>query len=366
VLGGQNFAGPVGPDVFVNGDSVTFNDNNNGHYLVDVIENVSPSAVLVNSAGSYSITGAGAIGGSGGLVKSGSGTLILGTTNTFSGDTTVSAGTLTLSGVVASTNVNVNGSSAHLVVTSSGTISPTSNLSIAGSGASIAPASGSGIRPRALNSVTITGGGSLVLQAAASTPQRTVLSVASLTLTGSKLDLANNDLIITGTSATTIAGYIGSAFNSGSWTGNGLTSLIAQADSTSLHKTAVAYATASSIGVTAFDGQNVAGSNVLVRFTYSGDANLDGAVNALDFNALASHFSSGAAIPWSSGDFNFDGFVNSLDFTSLAANFNLTLPAASSSLGGLVPEPSLAAMLLLIGSPPWRRRGTPRVFASTV
>ena len=68
----------------------------------------------------------------------------------------------------------------------------------------------------------------------------------------------------------------------------------------------------------------------LVRYTLAGDANLDGKVNALDFDALASNFG-GAGSFWTQGDFNYDGAVTSMDFVALAMNFNSTLPAVFNS-----------------------------------
>src|SRR5439155_22256996 len=79
------------------------------------------------------------------------------------------------------------------------------------------------------------------------------------------------------------------------------------------------------------------------------DANLDGVVNALDFNALASNFGAPGAKLWFEGDFNYNGTVNTQDFTALASNFNLVLPSALP--GALVPEP--ASTGLLIGFAAW-------------
>src|SRR5207237_1466113 len=120
-----------------------------------------------------------------------------------------------------------------------------------------------------------------------------VSRINTLGIYSGKFDLTSNALITTGTPISVIKGYITSAYNAGSWTGTGLTSTHAAAiaaDPTNLHKTALGYASASSLGVSLFDGQSVSGTNVLVRYTYSGDANLDGTVNALDFNALATNF----------------------------------------------------------------------------
>jgi T5SS/PEP-CTERM-associated repeat protein len=176
------------------------------------------------------------------------------------------------------------------------------------------------------------------------------------------LDLADNDAIIAATPVATIAAYISSGFNGGNWQGTGINSSLAAfvaGDLSDLHKTALGYATALALGVTVFDGQSVGGSNVLVRYTWSGDANLDGKVNALDFNAVATNFGSGSNDFWSQGDFNYDGTVNTLDFTQLAINFNQ--PALSPALGSVVPEPMCMWLTLASAFPRRRRFETLRV-----
>jgi fibronectin-binding autotransporter adhesin len=93
-------------------------------------------------------------------------------------------------------------------------------------------------------------------------------------------------------------------------------------------------------------GMSDDGSNVTVGYTYYGDANVDGAVNALDFNSLATNFGATSGKFWYQGDFNYDGKVNSTDFAALAANFNSSLvPAPAPSLGALVPEPAITGLL---------------------
>ena len=80
-------------DVYLEGDTVVFNDTQNpsGSRSVTLNSSVSPASVTVNhSTGSdYTISGSGAIGGSGGLTKAGSGKFTLSTNNTYSGGTTV-------------------------------------------------------------------------------------------------------------------------------------------------------------------------------------------------------------------------------------------------------------------------------------
>jgi autotransporter-associated beta strand protein len=96
-------------------------------------------------------------------------------------------------------------------------------------------------------------------------------------------------------------------------------------------------------GIGYFD--DTASSQLLLMYTYYGDANLDGQVNSADFAALATSFNStAAAATWQLGDSNFDGTVNALDFNVLASNFGQT-PIAASGLGSLVPEPAMAGVV---------------------
>ena len=115
-------------------------------------------------------------------------------------------------------------------------------------------------------------------------------------------------------------------------------------DGSNPHKTGLGYADASSLGVGSFAGQSVDSTAVLVGYAYLGDTNLDGVVNALDFNALATHFGANSGALWDEGDFNYDGVVNTADFTALAANFSLTL-AGSSVAGSVVPEPAVVFLV---------------------
>ena len=197
------------------------------------------------------------------------------------------------------------------------------------------------------NSLTVDGCATLAPDGTAAHVSR--LSMLSISGT---FDLADNDLIVDSTGISTIATSIHSGYNGGNWQGIGVRSSSAAA-SPQAHPTALGYANASSINVSSFDGQSVSGSSVLVRYTYSGDANLDGEVNALDFNALASNFGGASGRFWNQGDFNYDGTINTLDFGALAVNFNQP-PLASEPLGALVPEPALAGALL--GLAGWCRR----------
>jgi hypothetical protein len=70
-----------------------------------------------------------------------------------------------------------------------------------------------------------------------------------------------------------------------------------------------------------WEGQNnVDATSVLVKYTYYGDANLNGSVTLPDFNRLGSNFGESPR-RWTEGDFNYDTQVGLPDFNRLAANF---------------------------------------------
>jgi hypothetical protein len=64
-----------------------------------------------------------------------------------------------------------------------------------------------------------------------------------------------------------------------------------------------------------WNGQTVSASDVLVKYTYAGDANLDGKVNIDDYGRIDANVGqSGSVFGWYSGDFNFDGKINIDDY----------------------------------------------------
>jgi hypothetical protein len=172
---------------------------------------------------------------------------------------------------------------------------------------------------------------------------------------GATLDLTNNAAIVDYTVASPAAAMrtqIINGFNGGNWLGTGISSSTAAAvaiDSANAYKTGIGYAEASALGMTSFAGQSVDGDAFLLRYTLNGDANLDGQVNALDFNSLASSFGANDNV-WYQGDFNYDGTVNTLDFNVMANNFGQVLAGngGAGALGTAVPEPTGMALLATV------------------
>ena len=155
----------------------------------------------------------------------------------------------------------------------------------------------------------------------------------------------DNAMIVTQQSIDVVKSGIVTGFHGGDWNGHWITSSAAAASLGAAHRTALGYSYASSAGVSTFFGRSVQATDVLVRYTYYGDANLDGAVDTSDFNDLAANFSGGGKY-WSQGDFNYDGTVDTTDFNLLASNFGQTLAAqAASPVGAQVPEPGAGLLL---------------------
>jgi autotransporter-associated beta strand protein len=100
---------------------------------------------------------------------------------------------------------------------------------------------------------------------------------------------------------------------------------------------------------------DTANSLFTVAAVYNGDANIDGSVSSLDFDALVAQFGKTSDAIWAEGDFNYDGKINTDDFNYLAGNFGLTA-APIASLGAVVPEPTCVALLVAGGSLMTRRR----------
>jgi T5SS/PEP-CTERM-associated repeat protein len=135
-----------------------------------------------------------------------------------------------------------------------------------------------------------------------------------------------------GISGASVRSQIYSAYEEGNWDGtSGITSSAAHNDPT--HATAVDYITT--------------GSTTKIGYTWYGDANGDGVVNAADAALISS-----SGTTWQTGDFNYDGVVNGDDWSL----FFLGSLYGSNSISTRLPEPMGLAMLLPMAGLLRRRR----------
>jgi hypothetical protein len=266
------------------------------------------------------------------LTKTGTGTLTLGGAWTgTAGAINVAAGTLNLDTALTPTNaININASSTTVF-------------------------RAAGITRAA--AVNVSNGTTATIQ----TNGQRVLSANSFGVTGgAKLDIQDNHLIAktqsagtwNGSAYTDLTGLIATGRNGNMWNGSGIVTSQTQAIGGNL--TSIGIATASDVRpntgseTALWAGQTITGSDVLVMYTYGGDATLDGKINIDDYVKIDSGIA-GAYTGWSNGDFNYDGKVSIDDYITVIdaniGNQNGTFYAAGGVDGGglsgvtAVPEP---------------------------
>jgi hypothetical protein len=200
--------------------------------------------------------------------------------------------------------------------------------------------------------------------------------VNALTIAGAsdawtaQLDIKDNDVIVHSDDAGRVAKAAeitnqlkqGANFaNTGQfWTGNGMITSLGGNGSTSYTAVGVAVNDFSLLGgaqtgaiYSSFDGQDVGVNDVLVKYTYFGDADLDGAVTTNDYFQIDNGFL-GSKTGWINGDFDYDGAVTTNDYFLIDNAFlgqgAALVPAAVGSaqpLSGVtaVPEPASLGFL---------------------
>jgi autotransporter-associated beta strand protein len=261
--------------------------------------------------------------------RSGSHTISAGLT-LASGTAAIGAGDLTVSGTLRNSGVSLTKSGAGVLtisgpqnnavnaalVVSAGTVNVNSDAGSAASATLAVSASGGTTvfnAPQHLASLQLSGGTARV------NGQYLFTKSAAVSGTGT-LDLTSNDLIVDYTGATSplanLKASITTGFNAGAWTGKGITTSAGQTNT----RTALGYAEASALlGLSGtakgtFDGQTVDATTVLVKYTYYGDADLNGAVTLDDFTLFLNGYQN-AGTDWMRGDFDYSGLVTLDDFT---------------------------------------------------
>ena len=209
------------------------------------------------------------------------------------------------------------------------------------------------------SSVSVNSTGTLTVAAHSPAASNTTGTLAIAA--GGKLDLSNSSLQINyGGGASPIAAVraeLTSGYAGGAWNGPGIDTSAADAS----HE--LGYAD-SATGVV----KDLPPGTVLVKYTVSGDADLDGKVDFNDLVILARHYNQSNA-NWDQGDFNYDGTVGFDDLVLLARNYGKSVsavqmvefsPAFAADIKAAfaqVPEPHsavvVAAVLLTV---PGRRR----------
>jgi hypothetical protein len=99
-------------------------------------------------------------------------------------------------------------------------------------------------------------------------------------------------------------------------------------------------------------GQTITATSTLAMYTWAGDANLDGTIDAGDYGIIDNFVQVVGADGYGNGDFNYDGFIDAGDYGIIDNNIQAQGPAFSTSgaVDGLVgvsavPEPASLTVL---------------------
>ena len=126
---------------------------------------------------------------------------------------------------------------------------------------------------------------------------------------------------------------------------------VVPAAAAAVNSTSVGYAVAGTMplgALTSFRGQSVDASTVVMRYTRTGDANLDGVVNNDDVTVVGTQYAPGFAKPrWDLGDFDYNGFVDDDDVTLLGVYYNPGATPIPAPGVAAVPEPASLTLLAL-------------------
>jgi autotransporter-associated beta strand protein len=233
-----------------------------------------------------------------------------------------------------------------LLLSAPGTLS-LPNFTIAGGNVS----AGASTALNVASSMSIATGASLqFIPSGTSSAGRLTHQIGALSIAGTgNLDLGNHE-VLTSTAPATIKTYLASAFDplgSQDWSKTGLTSSFARANPT-VYSVGYAYGgdtSAQEIPVSTHGGAGLSLTQTLIRPVLAGDANLDGTVDFFDISQILGYkYNTGQPASYTDGDLDYSGKVDFFDLSIiLSSNYNtgqtfgpaaLSAPAAAPSLSG--------------------------------
>ena len=194
---GTNWA--EGDQKYFDGDTAAFG-NPASDSEISLSGTLLPVSVSVDNTNAYTFNGSGLIGGTSSLTKAGSGTLTLGTANTYSGATAVNAGVLSLTGSLTGSAISV-ASGATLNESGTGVIAGAASFTSSGNVTLNGANTYSGVTTLTTgtlnlgNAAALGGAGALVINGGSLDNT----SGAGLTLTTSKAQTWSGDFSFTGT-----------------------------------------------------------------------------------------------------------------------------------------------------------------------
>jgi len=213
--------------------------------------------------------------------------------------------------------------------------------------------------------LTVNSGGSASFSATQDLRAIAVSGSGSVDVRNQKMIVRNGDLgAFDGTNYSGITGLIQRAYDYSAWDGPGGITTSESVARNGLTSLAIAPADAIGYAGGTFGGVSVNSGDILVMYTYAGDLNLDGFIDAGDYGIIDNYFQFPGTSGYANGDFNFDGIIDAADYGIIDNAFQLQgtpfpVSAATSAAVMPVPEPS-ALVLLAIAATVFPRRRTAR------
>ncbi len=177
---------------------------------------------------------------------------------------------------------------------------------------------------------------------------------------GGTIDLTTRALIVnydTTSPLAQVTDWIRQGFNlagGGNWDGPGITSADAAAQPDDLTAVGVLPNTDEKVGgKTTFEGEPVDATSILAAYTWWGDANLDGRIDANDYDVIDKNYlftPDPDNMGWWTGDFNLDGVIDANDYDKIDRAFLFqTGPLGGGDDGGpATPTPEPATLILVV------------------
>lgn len=315
-----NWTAGVTAEKFFTGDSVIFGNgptNRNINLAVAVL----PGSLTVNNstANRYTIGGGGLIGGSTGLTKSGDGTLIISTSNTYTGPNTINAGTVQLGAASASGDLGTGlvTNNATLAVNRSDSFVLTNVIEGTGEVRQLGPGTLTLSGISTYDGATTVAGGTLRVTNASSLGSTIG---PTLVANGATLDLAGNN----STGGLTLNGVISETGGPRSMTktaGNTLTLTAANTytGATNLNGGAVEFSTLNNLGL----------GTLLISGSLSATTGVTANSGMLKLGA-ADRLNDAAPLTLANATFNSNGFSEALGVFTLGGSANFDLGTGTS------------------------------------
>jgi endonuclease/exonuclease/phosphatase family metal-dependent hydrolase len=183
---------------------------------------------------------------------------------------------------------------------------------------------------------------------------RVVVTNSFSTSGGGTIDLRDNNMIVRGGAIgswngsvyTGITGNVQAGRGDGTWNGDGIVTSMSDATSSVLTTLAVAGADELGLAGDTWAGESVSNGDVLVMYTWGGDADLNGELNGDDYFFIDSHvLQSGGVFGFHQGDFDLNGEINGDDYFIIDSN--ILAAQSSPPLGRLaaIPEPCVGLIV---------------------